>query len=74
MKILVDGKEIQVQNDIKVIYEDVVIDYDMDSEEEKHAELHATLTHEGLILDVVHEGEIAGSNSMEYGEMATFCL
>ena len=47
MKLLVDGKEVVVNNDVKVIYEDV----------DEDQEVHATLTHEGLILDTFLGGE-----------------
>ena len=81
MKLLVDGKEIAVQNDVKVIYDDVCIDMDADTEEEVHGELHATLTHEGLIMDLINTddtfsddvGAVVGTFASEYGHMATWC-
>lgn len=74
MKVLIDGKEVQVLNDIKVIYDGVCVDMDFDTGDEEHAELHVTLTNEGLILDLIDEdGEVIGTYGTEHGEMATLC-
>jgi hypothetical protein len=55
MKILIDGKEVPVQNDVKVIYEEV----------DGADELHLTLTHEGIISDVIADGEVIATQSQE---------
>jgi len=44
MIVLVDGKEIECNNDVKVIHEDPM---------SPDRELHITLTHEGMIADVI---------------------
>ena len=49
MILLVDGKPIPVQNDVCVIYGDP------EGDENPTTELHAKLTHEGLILDIIEQ-------------------
>ena len=80
MKLFVDGEEVEFQNDVKVIYDDVCVDMDADTDEEIHGELHATLTNEGMILDLITteitpdgDAEVLGTYATEYGEMATLC-
>jgi len=80
MKLYVDGKEIEVKNDVKVVYDDVCIDMGDDPEEDIMGELHATLTSEGLILDLITtettpdgDAEVFGTYASQYGEMATWC-
>lgn len=55
MKILIDGNEILVQNDVKIIWEEV----------DGADELHVTCTHEGIITDVVADGEIIATRSAQ---------
>jgi hypothetical protein len=45
MLVLIDGKEVKVLNDIKIIVE-------AGSDDDYDRQLHLTLTHEGLITDV----------------------
>jgi hypothetical protein len=45
MRVLVDGKEIPVQNDVRVIHEDDPANNDM----------HLVLNHEGMVIDIVEE-------------------
>lgn len=74
MKVYIDGKEILVQNDVMVVYDDVCIDMDADTGEEEYGELHAKLTHEGLILDLIPDDyDTSYTCAYEYGEMATWC-
>ena len=49
MKVLIDGKEVSVQNDVKIIYDDIPVLID---ENETDTTLYVTATHEGLIHDV----------------------
>jgi len=49
MIVLIDGKEIKVGNDVKIIY-------DTGDEDYGKQELHVTATHEGIIKDVI-EGD-----------------
>jgi len=79
MIVLIDGKEVKIQNDIKVIYDDVVVDMDDDGSD-INAELHVTMTHEGQILDLITtettpdgDAEVIGTHATEYGEMASLC-
>lgn len=58
MILIVDGKKVEVQNDVKVVYEDVTCMYE-DDDEEYRGVLQVTLTDEGAILDLFDEpGEI----------------
>lgn len=43
MKLFIDGKEVEFQNDVKVVWDDEYPEDDM--------ELHMAATHEGIILD-----------------------
>jgi len=43
MKVIIDGKELEVNNDVKIIWDD---EYPEDG-----MELHMAATHEGIILD-----------------------
>jgi hypothetical protein len=61
MKCFIDGKEIAVGNDIKVIYERNYVTNENDTE--VFADLHLTLTNEGLITDVVIGDDIVATNS-----------
>ena len=49
MKLLVDGELVSVQNDLTIIYDNIIL---QDAEEEYEAELHVRATHEGIITDV----------------------
>jgi len=80
MKLYVDGKEVDFKNDVKVVYDGVCVDMDIDSGEETSGELHVTLTHEGQILDLITtettpdgDAEVIGTHAEEYGEMAVRC-
>lgn len=53
MKVLIDGKEVKCQNDVKIIH-------DIEGDE-----LHVTCTHEGVVTDVVSGGEVIGTSSIE---------
>ena len=64
MKVIIDGKEVPCQNDVKVIYEDEIIDaeygyangYPLDPKVTR-GELHITLNCEGMVADTIHDGE-----------------
>jgi len=43
MKVIIDGKELEVNNDVKIIWDKEYPEDDM--------ELHMAATHEGIILD-----------------------
>jgi hypothetical protein len=78
VKVLIDGKEVEVKNDVKVIYDDVAIDVNVESGEAEWGEMHVTLTHEGQIVDLIGnfdngESEVVATHAEEYGEMATHC-
>lgn len=63
MIVIVDGQEIKVGNDVKVIYES----FDPD---EPDVDLHITLTSEGMIQDIVRDGEVVDSNAEEVLDIA----
>ena len=74
MKVYVDGKEIEVLNDVKIVYDEVCVDLDMNTNTDIYGQLHATMTSEGMILDLIDpEGEICATYAKEYSEMATWC-
>lgn len=56
MKVLIDGIEIEVKNDVKVIHEGYF----------PEADLHLTLTHEGIIGDMVQNGEVIYTGNFDY--------
>jgi hypothetical protein len=62
MVVMIDGEEVPVQNDITVVY----TGFDPDNPE---AELHARLTHEGLILDKFEHGEPAGTAGLMVNDL-----
>ena len=52
MKLIIDGKEVEFDHQVKVIYED---EFMYDDGDEMRGELHITLTEEGIITDLYHE-------------------
>ena len=75
MKLIVDGKEIKFDHQIKVIYEDKIIGYDEDTVEECHGAVHITLTSEGMIADLIEDsnGEVYGTSALELLDIITLC-
>jgi len=75
MIVLIDGKEVKVQNDVKIIYDGVVCDLD-DDDKDIEAELHVTLTSEGIVTDVINsdDGGYVATMSRTYGELADDCI
>jgi hypothetical protein len=74
MEINLDAVPFQVANDVLYVHPGIVVDYDMDTEKETHGELHVKLTHEGLILDLVKDGEVIGTYAQEYSDLANLCV
>ena len=63
MQVIIDGGEpIEVGNDVKVIHEEQLGEQDG---EEIGDDLHLTMTHEGIICDFVHQGEVAMTNALD---------
>lgn len=58
IKLMVDGEPVLVQNDVKLI-----LDTDLEQE------LHLTFIHEGMVTDIVEDGEVVESTSETYVEM-----
>ena len=64
MKVLIDGKEVTCNNDVKIIYDDETLGFDKDLGGKIIAgQLHVTLTHEGMIADTFTLN--AGNMSLE---------
>ena len=67
MIVLIDGKEMPVVNDVKVIYD---VPHDDDTGEEVAGQLHVTCNAEGLVFDAIVEGLVektACLEAYEYG-------
>lgn len=67
MKLLVDGKLIKVDNDAKIIYDNLMVTTEDGGE--VAAELHVTVTHEGVIEDVWVDDECISTNSLTAQEI-----
>jgi hypothetical protein len=50
MKVYIDGESVKIQNDVRIVY-DII-------ENDQEAELHVIATSEGLIYDVINNGEV----------------
>lgn len=62
MRLLVDGRVLKVDNDVRVIYDDMIFE-NVDGDEVA-VELHVVLTSEGVIEDVVCGDEVIATNSL----------
>lgn len=74
MKVLVDGKEVDVENDVKIVWEGEFLEEPEVVGEHLKSELHLTANCEGIVLDVVSDGEVEQTRSLEtldLSEMAT---
>lgn len=60
MKVLIDGKPVKALTDVKVIHEEQTA-CDPDGHLVEDAELHLTLTHEGMVIDVIRGGEVVAT-------------
>lgn len=67
MKVLIDGREVEVQNDVKIIWDQM-------DEHEKEQELHLTCTYEGIIADRYKEGEFDETTSVEHDDIINLLL
>jgi hypothetical protein len=57
MKVLIDGVEIEVLNDVKVIYEEQLIDVDpAEGGLDTYGQVHVTMNSEGMVIDVIEDG------------------
>ena len=71
MKVLIDGKEVEVKNDVRVIYDGIIYGMSVDDETDLEGHLEVVMTHEGMIADVYsRDGEPIGTMSQTAGEMA----
>jgi hypothetical protein len=58
MKVLIDGEKVITLNDVKIIYNDVVIGEDDATGDDILGNFCLTLNDEGLTMDVLDGGEI----------------
>jgi|TARA_Y100000034_G_scaffold54339_1_gene66595 hypothetical protein len=65
MKVLIDGKEIEVLNDVKVIWE---------TTPDEGMELHMAATCEGIVLDRYSEDDIEATMSIDTEGLDGFCI
>ena len=75
MKVLIDGKEVECNNDVKVIFDDGGY-YDEADGNEVEVEPHLSITHEGLILDNIvtkEESQIFSTMAFELDCMIEQC-
>jgi len=75
MKVIIDGVEVHVQNDVRIIHDDII--YGMDeNEEDITGHLQIVLNHEGIIADIFDsDGEATGfTTGMMYEDIAELCL
>jgi len=69
MKVLIDGKEVEVLNDVKVIWDDQFINDDCDE-----GNLILTANHEGVVLDACDKaGELWGTTSIMADDLVELC-
>lgn len=84
MRVLIDGKEVEVQNDIRVLWDGDFVDPNPDCGEftaqrdEFSGHLQMVATHEGIILDTFEEHtpdehENRGTASMTVEDLSEFC-
>ena len=71
MKVLIDGKEIEC-DDVCVIHEDQIIDVS-DLDEEVTGQVHIKCTSEGIIVDVIEEGEVTQSMWQTVDDLVEMC-
>jgi len=69
MKVLIDGKEVECLNDVKVIYDDILV-----NKEGTEGELHVILNCEGMVTDLFFDDEIVATMSRLAAELADDCI
>lgn len=58
------GEPVRFANDVKIVF------HDDDSEPDEPArELHVTVTHEGVIMDAIEDGEVEGTRSEDVDQI-----
>jgi len=72
VKVLIDGKEVKCLNDVKVIYDGGYYDEDVNGKDVQ-VEPHLTVTHEGVILDNINEGEVFSTMAFDLDCMIELC-
>lgn len=57
MIVYIDGVPTKVQNDLRIVYDNIFVD-----EDNTEAELHVVATSEGLVMDVINNETIVASS------------
>ena len=72
MKVLIDGKEVKVLNDVRVVYDEIIYGMSLDDDQtDLEGHLEVVMTYEGMIADVYNkDGEPIGTMSQTAGELA----
>ena len=76
MRVFIDGTEVSVQNDVKIIHDEVCLG-ESDNEQDGDVivgELHLTLTHEGLITDAIVGGEVYKTAATDIEDLQERCF
>ena len=75
MRVLIDGQEVPVQNDVKIIHEEICLGASESGDgEEIVGDLHLTLTHEGLITETFVNGEVYKTASTDVEDLTEMCF
>jgi len=73
MIVYLDGVDLPVENDVKVIHEGLSTPIEDEHGREVTGEMHLTMTHEGLIVDFFVGGEHDSTCSIGLDELREFC-
>ena len=75
MMVLIDGVEVHVQNDIRIVHDDIIYDID-ENEEDVIGHIQIVFNHEGMIADIFDDcGEATGQTiGMMYEDIAELCV
>jgi hypothetical protein len=57
MIVYIDGVPTKVQNDLRIVYDNIFVD-----EDHANSELHVVATSEGLVMDVINNETIVASS------------
>lgn len=71
MKVIIDGVEHVVNNDVKIIWEDEIFD---DANCDLTGDVILTLTHEGIIVDEIYEGEVVATANIILDDIKEMCI
>jgi hypothetical protein len=74
MKVYIDGKEVEIKNDIRIVEEKTIIDIS-DKNEDVYGDITLIANHEGVIIDITEDGEEEPDKStyLFYEDFIKFC-